>query len=280
LYSLHAIANLRTTVGNEVQTNSFKISDQGGIVMHKWSLRFYAIPGIPLIRAGDHIGRMIFDCAKSDGFIFKDGDIFIIAHKIVSRAENAIIKLADIEPSEQAIELSVKTGRDPRLCQIYINESAEIVGTNGRMVITWHKLGFRDTCAGVDRTNVAPFTDELVSLLPKDPDASARAIRSQLKELIGKELAVIISDTFGSPSREGSFGVAIGIAGIRHIEIREGTDVFGNPSKASVTLVDALAGAAFSIMGQSERLPVVIARGAKYTKDENASIKNLLYRGV
>jgi coenzyme F420-0:L-glutamate ligase / coenzyme F420-1:gamma-L-glutamate ligase len=93
--------------------------------------------------------------------------------------------------------MATKTGRDPRLCQVYIDESSEIVGTNGRMVITWHKLGFRDTSAGVDRSNIAPYSEGLVTVLPKDPDASACGIRARLKELTGKELAVIISDMFG-----------------------------------------------------------------------------------
>ena len=248
--------------------------------MTNWNLRLYAIPDIPLIKSGDDIGQIIFSCAKINHFKFKDGDVLVTAHKIVSKAENAIIKLAEVIPTDQAKEMATKTGRDPRLCQVYIDESSEIIGTNGRMVITWHKLGFRDTSAGVDRSNVAPYSEGLVTLLPKDPDASARGIRARLKELTGKELAVIVSDTFGNPTREGSFGVTIGIAGIRHIEMRKGKDLFGNPGDAAITSVDALSSAAYLIMGQNEGLPVVVARGARYTRDENASIRNLLYRGI
>ncbi|MFC1948432.1 coenzyme F420-0:L-glutamate ligase [Chloroflexota bacterium] len=248
--------------------------------MTEWDLSLHAIRGIPLVKPGDNIGQIVYQCAEVDGFCFQDNDVLIIAHKIVSKAEKAVVKLADIEPSDQAKELAVKTGRDPRLCQIYLNESSEIVGTDGRMVITWHKLGFRDTSAGVDRSNIAPYSEDVVSILPKDPDASARGIQSKLKELSGKDLAVIISDTFGNPTRQGSFGVAIGVAGIAPIEIREGKDLFGNPGGAAITTVDALASAAYTIMGQNEGLPVVVVRGARFTKDENASIRNLLYRGI
>jgi coenzyme F420-0:L-glutamate ligase/coenzyme F420-1:gamma-L-glutamate ligase len=246
----------------------------------KWDLSLYAIRGIPLIKSGDNIGQIIYQCTEAEGFCFEDDDVLIVAHKVISKAENAIVKLSEIVPSKQARDLAAKTGKDLRLCQVYINESSEIVGTEGRMVITWHKLGFRDTSAGADRSNIAPYSEDLVSILPKDPDASARGIRSQLKELSGKELAVIISDTFGNPTRQGSFGVAIGVAGIAPIEIREGKDMFGNQGGAAITTVDALASAAYTIMGQNEDLPAVIVRGARFTRDENASIRNILYRGI
>jgi len=139
--------------------------------MTKWDLKLYAIRGIPLIKSGDNIGQIVYQYTEADGFRFKDGDVLIIAHKVVSKAENAIIRLSKIRPSQQARDLAAKTGRDPRLCQVYINESSEIVGTEGRMVITWHKIGFRDTSAGVDRSNIAPYSEDLVSVLPKDPDA-------------------------------------------------------------------------------------------------------------
>jgi len=238
--------------------------------MINWNLKFYAIPGIPMVKTNDDIGQIIFDSAEKNNFKFKEGDVIIVAHKIVSIAENATVKLSDITPSDQAKKLAEKTGRDPRLCQVYIDQSSEIIGTSGLMVITWHKLGFRDTSACVD----GGHNGSLVVILPKDPDASARSIRTRLMELTKKELAVIISDTFANPNRKGTIGVAIGIAGIRHSEIREDKNKF----VANIASVDALASAVYPIMGQSEGLPVVVARGARYSKDEKASIKNLLNR--
>jgi len=242
--------------------------------MINWDLTLYAIRGIPIIKANDNIGRIIFDCALDNEFELEEGDVVIVAHKIVSVAENAIVKLSDILPSKQAEELSKKTGRDPRLCQVVINESSEIIGTSGRMIVTWHKLGFKDTSACVDSS----VSTGLATVLPKDPDVSARKIRDQLKALTKKDVAVIICDTFGDPYRKGTIGVAIGIAGIRHMEIREIKDSLGKPGVANIVSVDALASAAFPIMGQTEGLPVVVARGARYSKDENASIRNLINR--
>ena len=242
--------------------------------MINWDLSLYAIRGIPSIKTNDNIGRIIFDCAQENKFEFEEGDVIIVAHKIVSIAENAIVMLSDITPSDQAKELAKKTGRDPRQCQVTINESSEIIGTSGRMIVTWHKLGFKDTSACVDGLVAKGFA----IVLPKDPDASARNIRAKLKELTKKELAVIICDTFNDPYRKGTIGVAIGIAGIRHIEIRKIKDSLGNPGVATIVSVDALASAAYPIMGQTEGLPVVVARGARYSKDENASIRNLINR--
>ena len=242
--------------------------------MINWDLSLYAIRGIPLIKSNDNIGRIIFDCAEENKLEFEEGDVIIVAHKIVSIAENATVKLSDITPSDQANDLAEKTGRDARLCQVTINESSEIVGISGRMIVTWHKLGFKDTSACVDGSVARGFA----IVLPKDPDASARRIRAQLKELTKKDLAVIICDTFNDPHRKGTIGVAIGIAGIRHIELRKIKDSFGNSGVATIVSVDSLASAAYPIMGQTEGLPVVVARGARYSKDENASIKNLINR--
>lgn len=245
----------------------------------KFDAGLYVVPNLPLIKAGDDVGQLIYERATDDGFVFEDHDIIVVAQKIVSKAENAVVRLSEIEPSEEAKELSKRTGRDPRLAQVYLNESAEILGTKGRMVITRHRLGFECTGAGVDRSNVAPREDEIVTLLPEDPDGSARRIRSKISELTGKQVAVLIADSFGKPDRDGSIGIAVGIAGIRHLEERRQQDLFGNPKNTKIALIDEIAAAASTLMGQAnERSPVVVIRGVNYTVDENASIRDILIR--
>jgi coenzyme F420-0:L-glutamate ligase/coenzyme F420-1:gamma-L-glutamate ligase len=141
-----------------------------------------------------------------------------------------------------------------------------------------HRLGFTGTGAGVDMSNVADRAEGYAVLLPADPDASARAIRAGLRELAGATVAVIVSDSFGSPVREGAIGAAIGIAGIRHAEQPEGdADLFGNPSTPMMNRVDEIAGAASILMGQTAAArPVIVARGVPYTADDDASITRLL----
>jgi coenzyme F420-0:L-glutamate ligase / coenzyme F420-1:gamma-L-glutamate ligase len=243
----------------------------------RWAACIYAVPNLPLVEVGDDIAHLIFSAATEDRFVFRDGDVIVVAQKIVSKAEGAVVRLNDVEPSPRAQELAQATGRDPRLCEVYVRESREILGTKDRMVITRHRLGFICTNAGVDRSNIGPEAGELALLLPRDPDASARAIRDTLRALTGCDVAVIISDSFGKPDRDGAIGVAIGLAGIRHLEEHERYDLFGRLRDTSINLVDELAGAAMMIGGETgERLPVVVIRGIPYTRDDSASIRKLL----
>jgi len=243
----------------------------------KVEIILYPIPNIPLIKAGDNIAQIIFRHANEDKFVIENQDIFVVTHKIVSKAENATVKLSKITPSAQAKELAEKTGRDPRLCQVYINESKEILGINGRHVITRHRLGFVGTGAGVDSSNAGPRGEEMVTLLPKDPDASARKIRSELKQLTGKEVAVIICDTFGNEFRLHNISFAVGIAGIHPKKVTDTVDLYDKPKQTSTPQVDEITAAAGMLMGQAdEGIPVVVVRGVKYTVSEDASIKDIL----
>jgi coenzyme F420-0:L-glutamate ligase/coenzyme F420-1:gamma-L-glutamate ligase len=243
----------------------------------KFKVGLYTVPNIPLIKGGDDIARIIYQCAKEDGFVFQSHDIVVVTHKIVSKAENARVRLAEITPSIYARELAEKTGRDPRLCQVYINESKEILGINGRHVVTRHRLGFVGTGGGVDSSNMGTSKEEIVCLLPKDPDASARKIRSKLKRLARKELAVIICDTFGNEFRNYSISFAIGIAGIHPKAVIDTEDLFDRPKQTSTAQVDEIAAAAGMLMGQAkESVPVVVVRGIKYTVSEDASTKDIL----
>jgi coenzyme F420-0:L-glutamate ligase / coenzyme F420-1:gamma-L-glutamate ligase len=243
-----------------------------------WDMTFRALPGIPLIQPGDDLPAIITDTAKADEFALADGDVIVVAQKIVSKAEGRVVQLAGVVPTARARELAKRTGRDPRLCQLYLDESQAITNVNGRHVVTIHRLGFVGTGAGVDMSNIADRADGYAVLLPADPDASARAIRNGIRDRTGATVAVIVSDSFGSPFREGAFGAAIGIAGIRHLEEPDGeADLFGNPSRPLMNRVDEIASAASILMGQTAAArPVVVGRGIPYTADENASIAKLL----
>jgi coenzyme F420-0:L-glutamate ligase/coenzyme F420-1:gamma-L-glutamate ligase len=246
--------------------------------MTTWDMTFRALPGIPLVRPGDDLPRLIAKATEDDGLTLADGDVVVVAQKIVSKAEGRVVRLADVHPSGQAEELARRTGRDARLCQLYLDESKAILDVRGRHVVTLHRLGFTGTGAGVDMSNAADRTDPHAVLLPLDPDASARHIRERLRELTGAAVAVIISDSFGSANREGAYGAAIGIAGIRHLEEPGGdADLFGNPSKPVMNRVDEIASAASILMGQTAAArPVIIARGVPYTSDDGARLSRLL----
>lgn len=171
-----------------------------------WSACLYAVPDMPLVHEGDDVAAMVYSKASANGFSFRDGDVVVVAHKIVSKAEGAVLALEGVVPSAQAHDLARASGRAPRLCEVYVKESREVLGTTGSMVITRHRLGFVCTNAGVDRSNVPEGSGARVVLLPREPDASARAIRERLRALTGRDLAVIISDSFGKPDRAGAIG--------------------------------------------------------------------------
>lgn len=236
----------------------------------------YPVKGLPLIKHDDNLAEMIFGSIdQTIGFI--DGDVIVIAQKIVSKAEGAVIDLATIVPSKQAQKIARQVGRDPRLCQVYLDEAKEVVAIKGRMVITRHHLGFVSSSSGVDRSNIASYEAGKVSLLPKNPDQSARRIRDYIREKTGKRIAVIINDSCGRDYREGSVGMAIGIAGIAAIERRAEEDLFGNESRSQIALVDELAAAASILMGQAGKgIPAVLIRGVSFTAVEKTAIIELL----
>jgi len=243
-----------------------------------WDLMFRALPGIPVIHAGDDLAAILVSAAQADDFTFQEGDVVVVASKVVSKAEDRVVDLASVTASERAQRLADRTGRDARLCQLYLDESRAILEVKGRHVVTVDRRGFQGTGAGVDMSNVAPRSAGMAILLPDDPDASARRIRDGIRTLTGITVAVIVSDSFGSEKRDGAFGAAIGIAGIRHLEEPEGeVDLYGNASKPVMNRVDEIASAASILMGQTDAaVPVVVGRGARYTVDENARLAGLL----
>lgn len=232
---------------------------------------------MPLIKADDNIAELIIFSCKNEAVEILNGDIVVIAQKIISKAENAIVDLKTISPSPQALEISSQTGRDARLVQVYLDESLELLYIKGRMVITRHRLGFIMSSAGVDRSNVAEHSHEIVVLLPEDADLSASIIRANIKALTNKDVGVIINDSGGRSDRAGSVGIAIGLSGISAIEHRTQKDLFDNPANSQIALVDELAAAASILMGQAdEGVPVVIIRGVKHTPSEDSKISHIL----
>ena len=240
-------------------------------------IEYMAIPNIPIINIGDDIAQIIVNNCKESNIQICDGDIIVIAQKIVSISENAIVNLNHVIPSEKAIEIAKLTGRTPEECQVFIDESTEILEISGRHVVTRHKNGYVCTSAGVDKSNVSNKKDRLVTLLPKNPDESANKIRLEIKEMLGVDIAVIINDTMGKPYRRGAISESIGIAGIEALEEKESQDLFGNPSMSQVALVDEIAATSAILMGESnEQNPIVLVKGIQYTKNENANIRKLL----
>jgi len=242
------------------------------------TVTLHSLTKIPLINRGDDIAKFIVESAVQDRVVIESGDLIVLAQKIVSKAEGATVKLSDVMASPKAIELAEKTGRDARLCQLYLDEASEVIAVKGRMVITRHKLGFVGSSSGIDRSNIAPHSEEVVVLLPKDPDASARKIRAQLKELTGKTVGVIINDSCGRDYRDGSVGMAIGVGGVDALRIDEKVDLYGNPSTCRIAVVDEVAAAASLLMGQAnEGVPAVVVKGVTYATSEGASIQDFFH---
>jgi coenzyme F420-0:L-glutamate ligase / coenzyme F420-1:gamma-L-glutamate ligase len=228
------------------------------------ALQLIALPGLPEIRKGDVLSRLIVQEARQAKTSFQSGDVVVIAQKIVSKAEGNVVDLTQIKPSSRAIPLAAKLKKDPRLVEVILSESRRIV-REYPVLISETRHGFVCANAGVDHSNV-PGVD-VVTLLPRDPDASARKIATGLRKVTGKRIAVIISDTFGRPWRLGLTNVVIGAEGLPVLlDLRGSVDRNGKPLQATILAVaDELAAAAGLLMGKAEGFPVVIIRGYRYS---------------
>ncbi len=243
------------------------------------TITLHSLIGIPLVKEGDNVANLIINSLLQNSIILEDGDLIVIAQKIISKAEGATINLSEITVSTRAQELAEQTGRDARLCQLYLDEASEVISVKGRMVITRHKLGYVGSSSGIDRSNIAPHVEEIMVLLPKNPDVSAKKVRNDIKILIGKTVGVIINDSCGRDYRDGSVGMAIGIAGIKALRIDEKVDLFNNPSLSKIAVVDEVAAAASLLMGQAnEGVPAVVVKGVAYTASENTTIQEFIHK--
>lgn len=229
-----------------------------------------AIPlaGLPEFLAGDDVGAMIVEQCESNGTALADGDLIVVAQKIVSKAEGAVAVIADQQPGAEALELAETLGKDARLVQIVLDQSARVVRAVPGVLIVETVHGFICANAGVDQSNIEG--EGLVTTLPEDSFKSAAAIRSTIVERTGCDVGVLVSDTFNRPWREGSINVAIGVAGLDPLRDLRGTsdDFDREMTTSTVSLADEVASTAQLVMGESGRVPVAIVRGVEWEHGE------------
>ncbi|MCC6500590.1 MAG: coenzyme F420-0:L-glutamate ligase [Anaerolineales bacterium] len=248
---------------------------------------------IPLIRHGDNLADIVLNSLDKNQITLQHDDIFVFAQKVVSKAEGRTVNLSTVTPSQGAIELGTQTEKDPRLVELILQESAEVLRTRVGAIIVEHKLGFVCANAGIDHSNVGnrsddfsrpakatevATTDDWVLLLPADPDRSAEEMRSEIQTKSGKRVGILIIDSHGRAWRNGTVGVAIGVAGIPALEdLRGREDLFKFKLQVTqVSVADELAAAASLMMGQAaEGTPVIHVRGFPYPLRE-ASLKEII----
>ncbi len=224
-----------------------------------------AIPGIPAIHPGDDVARILGDALAAAALQPHQGDVLVVSHKIISKAEGRYVSLADVTPSARARELAAATGKDAALVEVILSESREVLRFRRELIITEHRLGMVMANAGVDQSNV-PHDDEAhrILLLPRDPDASSAALRRALQERFGETLAVVVSDSVGRAWRNGVVGLALGVAGLPALlDLRGQRDLEGRALKVTqVGFADEIASAAALLMGEAdEGRPAVLVRG-------------------
>jgi coenzyme F420-0:L-glutamate ligase/coenzyme F420-1:gamma-L-glutamate ligase len=227
-------------------------------------LRVLSVRGIPEVRPGDDLAELIVRAAGDD--LLQAGDIVVVTHKVVSKAEGRLVNLASIEPSAFAKGFADRYNKDPRQIEIVLRESKRIVRMDRGIIISETQHGFVCANAGVDISNVPG--EEMVCLLPADPDASARRLRESLMFRLGAELAVVVSDSFGRAWRHGITNIAIGVAGMHPLnDYRGALDPHGHPLTASVLAVaDELAAAAELVMGKTAGVPVAVVKNYPYKR--------------
>ncbi len=233
------------------------------------SLEVIALDGLPLIKAGDDLVELIASSLKLNGVEPRAQDVLVVAQKIVSKAEGRMVDLATIEPSTKALTLAAEVDKDPRLVELILSEFVRVVRARRNVLIVEHRLGFVMANAGVDQSNVGPDDGSTHALLlPENPDRSAEVLRQGLTALTGIDLAVVINDSFGRAWRQGTAGVAIGVAGLPALlDLRGRPDLFGRKLEVSVIgFADEVAAAASLVMGQAdEAAPVVLIRGLRWS---------------
>lgn len=225
------------------------------------------LPNIPLVKNGDDIARIILNGLCDAEIELREGDVIVIASKIISKAEGRVARLSAVTPSARALELAQETDKDAREIELMLQESSEIVRARKGLIVTRHRLGFVSANAGIDHSNVQEGAEDFVLLLPLAPDVSAARIREEVNRETGKQVAVVIADSHGRPHRLGTIGIAIGSAGLPALEDWRGRhDLFGYELKyTDIGLADMLASAATLLFGQArEGTPIVHLRGATW----------------
>jgi coenzyme F420-0:L-glutamate ligase / coenzyme F420-1:gamma-L-glutamate ligase len=235
-------------------------------------LTLRALDGVPLVKTGDDLAGVIIDALAASDLALQAGDVVVLAQKIVSKAEGRMIELGGIEPSAKAVEIAAQSDKDPRVVQLILEESDEVLRVRPGAIIVGHRLGFVAANAGIDQSNIGNGADDdRVLLLPLDPDGTCAKLRGELAARTGVDVAVVIIDSIGRAWRNGTVGTAIGVSGMAGLlDLRTKPDLFGRPLKTSeLGLADELASAASLVMGQSsEGRPIVLARGVPYARRE------------
>lgn len=226
-------------------------------------ISLFVIPGLPEIRKGHNLAKLIALAARRAKITFRDGDVLVVAQKIISKAEGRIVQLSKVQPSQRASDLAKKLSEEPRFIDVVLRESSRIVRADRVLIVETHH-GFVCANAGVDHSNVRGR--DFVTLLPKNPDRSARRITLAICKQLGKRVAVIVSDTFGRPWRLGLVNVAIGAHGVPSlVDLRGTRDRHRKLLRATILAVaDELAAAAGLLMDKSAGTPVVVVRGYRY----------------
>jgi coenzyme F420-0:L-glutamate ligase/coenzyme F420-1:gamma-L-glutamate ligase len=236
----------------------------------KASISFTALPGIGEVAAGDDLAVVACEALAASGLQAQESDVLVVAQKVVSKSEGRLVHLATITPSPRALELAAVTGKDPRVVELVLAESREVLRAKPNVLIVRHRCGFVMANAGIDRSNVAG--EDVALLLPLDADASAAALRAALRQRLGCNLGVIVSDSFGRAWRHGVVNVALGCAGLPALIDRRGEqDRHGRILEVTqVAYADAIAAGAALAMGEgAEGTPMVLARGLSWTAPEN-----------
>ena len=228
-------------------------------------LTLTALKGIPLVKPGDDLIQLVANAIAESGEQLMNGDILVVAQKIISKSENRLVNITDIEPSDRARELALEVDKDPRVVEIILSESRSIIRKKPGVLIVENKLGLIMANAGIDHSNVeSEIPEQTLLLLPDDPDASAERLRSDIQSQFSVDVGIIINDSVGRPWRIGTMGLAIGISGLPAVtDLRGDRDLFGRELRVSEEAVgDELAAAASLLQGQgAEGKPIILVRG-------------------
>lgn len=238
-------------------------------------LSLSALAGVPKVKEGDDLASIILGALAASSLTLQPGDVIVLAQKIVSKSEGRLVDLGTVAPSARAMELARAADKDPRVVELILSESTEVLRVRPGVIIVAHRLGFVLANAGIDQSNVGPANEaERVLLLPRAPDESCAKIREVLRRRTDLDVAIVIIDSFGRAWRNGTIGTAIGVSGLPGLlDLRTRPDLFGRPLQTSeLGLADELAAAASLVMGQAdEGRPIVLARGVPYARRDGSA---------
>lgn len=233
-------------------------------------MHLYPLTGIPQIQAGDDLSTFIHQGLIESGLDLLDGDVLVVAQKIISKAEDRLVRLSSVTPSARAVDLAEQVHKDPRLVELILRESQAVLRTRPGVIIVEHRLGYIHANAGIDQSNIEG--DDHALLLPLDPDASARQLSAALGMRTGYQPPIIINDSAGRAWRNGIIGFAIGLCGFEPVTSLVGSeDLNGKVMRVTeIAVADELAAAASHVMGQgAEGIPAVLIRGARITRGDH-----------